>query len=244
MTPPDRTARILALDTATPALSVALIWEGGRGLRTNNEANRHTEHILPLVDELLKAANLAVADLDAVAFGAGPGAFTGLRVACGVAQGLAWAAGKPVVPVGNLTAAARLWAGSGRRGRLAVVNDARMSQCYAAAFEIAGNATGGADLVELSEAVLLEPGDVADFARRHGCSAITGSALGLYGITPEALAGIEWLAGRQASALDIADEAAVRFALGQTVAPQLAAPHYVRNRVALTKAQREAGEKL
>ena len=100
--------QILALETSTELGSCAL-WRDGEVLeRTCPTGRSHSETLLPLVRELLAEAGLKVSQLDAIAFGVGPGAFTGLRVACGGAQGLAVAAGLPLIPVTSLETIASL----------------------------------------------------------------------------------------------------------------------------------------
>src|SRR5262249_23857565 len=103
--------------------------------RVEQAGQRHSELLLPMVRELLAEEGIALADLDGFAFGAGPGSFTGLRIACGVAQGLALGPGKPVVGVPPLEAmaeAARLRYGA---TRVLAALDARMQEAYLAAYE-------------------------------------------------------------------------------------------------------------
>ncbi len=120
--------RILALDTATEACSAALLLHGEVLERYEVLGRGHAERLLPMVQEVLAEGGVALAALDAVAFGRGPGAFTGLRIAAGVTQGLAFGAGLPVVPVSDLAAlAARAAVHHGRRHVLACL-DARMGQ--------------------------------------------------------------------------------------------------------------------
>ena len=94
---------ILALDTATEACSVALLHQGNITFEDELSPRTHTQRILPMVDGLLKNANLSIKEVDYLAFGRGPGSFTGVRVGVGVAQGLALGAELKVVPISNLT---------------------------------------------------------------------------------------------------------------------------------------------
>ena len=125
--------KILALDTATEACSAALLCGGSVYERHDIAPRRHAELVLPMVDGVLAEAGVGLADLDAIAFGRGPGAFTGVRIAAGVTQGLALGAGLPVIPVSSLAALAQP-----ALGKAAVVLpaiDARMGEVYWAAYE-------------------------------------------------------------------------------------------------------------
>jgi tRNA threonylcarbamoyladenosine biosynthesis protein TsaB len=98
--------KLLAIDTATEACSAALACDDDIIERYEVAPRRHAELILPMVQSLLDEAQFGIDAIDAVAFGRGPGAFTGLRIAAGIAQGIAWAVDKPVVPVSTLAAMA------------------------------------------------------------------------------------------------------------------------------------------
>jgi tRNA threonylcarbamoyladenosine biosynthesis protein TsaB len=121
---------ILALDTATEACSAALYAQGDITSRFQVDPRGHARNILPMVEALLNAAGLAIRDLDAIAFGRGPGSFTGLRIAAGITQGLAFAAELPVIPVSTLATLAQ----GAQNDEVLTAIDARMQEVYWGAF--------------------------------------------------------------------------------------------------------------
>lgn len=120
--------KILAIETATEACSAALNIDDTCIQRFEIAPRRHTELILPMIDELLREADIQTSDLDAIAFGQGPGAFTGVRIAIGVTQGLAFAHNLPVIPVSTLAALAQQFAKE--HTYVATAIDARMQEIY------------------------------------------------------------------------------------------------------------------
>jgi tRNA threonylcarbamoyladenosine biosynthesis protein TsaB len=127
--------KLLAIETATEACSVAIYIDGEVHESFRIAPRQHTELVLGMADSLLAEAGLKLSDMDALAFGRGPGAFTGVRIATSVIQGMAFAAELPVVPVSTLAALAqRGFAEYGQR-RVATAIDARMNEVYWAAFE-------------------------------------------------------------------------------------------------------------
>src|SRR5512135_2986411 len=118
--------RFAAFETSTEWCSVALWIDGEISGVEEPVGNRHSERVLPMLELLFKMKNIAASQLDAVAFGAGPGSFTGLRIACGVAQGIAFARGLPVIGISTLEAIAEE---SGAQRVVACI-DARMHEVY------------------------------------------------------------------------------------------------------------------
>jgi len=127
--------RLLAIETATEACSVALCLGTDLLERSELAPRAHAELLLPWIGELLAEGGVRLADLDALAFSRGPGSFTSLRIGIGVAQGLAWGAGIGVVPVSTLQATAQAVAGENLRAAI-VALDARMDEVYCGAFRL------------------------------------------------------------------------------------------------------------
>src|SRR3990170_6623060 len=124
--------RLLAIDTATERCSVALRVEGQIIERSIELPRGHADLVLPMVEEVLREGGLQLRDVDGIAYGRGPGAFTGVRIAVGVVQGLAFGANLPTVGVSNLAAVAQQVARDG--DRILVCMDARMDQVYWSVF--------------------------------------------------------------------------------------------------------------
>jgi tRNA threonylcarbamoyladenosine biosynthesis protein TsaB len=228
--------KLLAIDTATEACSAA-VWTDGAVLARYEVIGRgHAERLLPMVDELLAESGLTLGGLDALAFGRGPGAFTGVRIAVGLAQGLAFGAGLPVVPISNLAALARLALDRYAHETTAVAApaalvclDARMKEVYWA--EAHGRGDGGVDLVSerlgAPELVMLTSASAGRplVAAGHGWSAyplLQERHPSLAACWPDLLP----------RAHEIAALAALEAAAGRLVSPEDAAPVYLRDDVA------------
>jgi tRNA threonylcarbamoyladenosine biosynthesis protein TsaB len=225
--------KILALDLAADNCSVAL-WQYGELIGREAPAVRgHGAQLLAMVDEVLGAAGLGLPALDAIAFGRGPGAFTGLRLAASVTQGLAFAAGLPVIPVSDLRALAQqLMSAPFAAGRVLVCHDARMGEVYWAGFSKAD----GHARADTPEAVARPEAVIAPARSWLGSAAAAGAGSG-FGVYPELAQFGAQLAPLAAQLRARAQEIAVLAAydgVAAAVAPELAVPVYLRNDVTST----------
>lgn len=233
-----RTPVLLAVDTATSVCSVAVAAEGTIHGLARDVGQRHTEHLLAMVDEALAARSLSLGQCDAIAFGAGPGSFTGLRIACGIAQGLAYGIDRPVIPIGNLPAIAFDAFEHQPAARVVLVaQDARMNEAYCGVYS---QTSGPGRVNELMPPSLVAPGDLVALAQRHHVDALAGSALVAFEKALQAFAGTR-IGNAPGQARAIASLAVDAFLASATVDAALAAPIYVRDRVALTVEERRAG---
>jgi tRNA threonylcarbamoyladenosine biosynthesis protein TsaB len=228
--------RLLALDTSTEACSVALLLDGDLRLRFELTERSHAELLLPMVDALLLEAGTALHGLDGLAFGRGPGAFTGLRIAAGVVQGFALGANLPVAPVSSLAAVAEQVTALPGEAVLAC-NDARMGEVYWGVYrrEADGSVTAQApERVSPPDRV----GEGAP-AARHAA----GNALGAYPALAARLVaeGLRLQPGIYPRADAIARLGARLLAAGGGVPAEQALPVYVRDDVARPSAATVTG---
>ena len=226
---------LLALDTSSEFLSLALQIGDKTYVHYQYAGQAASQLVLPQIQALMDSANIKLTDLDGIAFGAGPGAFTGVRVACGVAQGLGFGANLPVVGVNTLLALAQA---SGEDKVIACL-DARMGEIYHAAF-----VRENGEWIELSKTIVCKPeaAPVLD-----GAWAGVGSGWAIYG---EVLSTIyaqnlnQVLPNVTPTAEAILQLSAPIFAAGSAKPAGEAAPIYIRNRVALTTLERAEGLRL
>jgi tRNA threonylcarbamoyladenosine biosynthesis protein TsaB len=214
---------------ATPAAaSATVLSRETAGVRT------HSQSVLPMVQELLREAGVKLADCDAIAFGAGPGSFTGVRTACGVAQGLAFGAGLPVLPMVTLEALAEACRARTGATEVLAVLDARMGEVYWAQYLYADGAW-----TAVREPALSAPQDVSP--QPVPGLAACGNGFAAY---PEAFAGKDFAANAIGDMLPHARDMAVlgvaALAAGLAVPADQAQPLYLRNKVAYTSAERQA----
>ena len=223
--------RLLAFETATKHLSVALWTDGALIERCEVLPNSGAERLLPWVHELLAEASINLQQIDGIAFGAGPGGFTGLRLACGVTQGLAYGADIPVLPISTLQALALA---SGEQFVWACL-DARMHEVYCAAYEV------NHDVVREILPPVCAPYGVSPAPTGLGFVGV-GDGFASYGDVlrtrkPD-LSKI--LPDVYPSAVAVARLAAPKFARGEGISAAAAQPIYVRDKVALTTRERLA----
>ncbi|THU05264.1 tRNA (adenosine(37)-N6)-threonylcarbamoyltransferase complex dimerization subunit type 1 TsaB [Lampropedia puyangensis] len=227
--------RLLAFDTSTDVLSMAV---------QNDDWTRHLELaggaksskvLLPQCMELLAQAQLGLAQLDAVVYGCGPGAFTGLRTSCAAAQGLAWGSGIQAVAVDSLLAiaeGARLAQGV---ERVVAVLDARMQEVYAAPFRWLGAQAGWireADITAMAPAAVQVPEGYV----------LAGNAFSVYPAAFERFASAGLLHPQWPQALAMLSLAPALIAAGHLHNPQEIAPLYIRDKVAQTTQERMAAK--
>lgn len=215
---------LLALDTSTPACSVA-IWRDGQAVEVSEIAsNRHSSLILAMVDRVLAESGTSLNQCDAIAFGRGPGTFTGLRIGVGVVQGLAYGADVPVLPVSSLQAQA---ARAGAENVLAAF-DARMRQVYWGLYRLNtdGYVQADNDIMLTAPELVRVPGAKKWLAAGGGCD--------LYREIIEAAntgAQISFIPQSYPHATDVARLGAIDYRAGKAVPAALALPEYVRNQV-------------
>ncbi len=230
---------LLAIETATESCSAALLGDGCLLARSELAPRRHAELLLPMCEELLAEAGLKRRDLDAIAVGCGPGAFTGVRLAISVAQGIALALDIPVVAVSSLAALA-MQAPDNGAAILAVI-DARMGEVYAGTFRRSADGLVEPIGVEsVGDANVLQLPDVAAWN-------VVGSGWATYrDVLAARLPGAPlWSDGESyPQATDVARLAAPLARDGRGVAPEHALPVYLRDKVALTSVEQEAARRL
>ncbi len=222
--------KILAFDTATEYCSAALWLDGDLRERSTRAGQTHSQLLLPQCQSLLAETGLNLEQLDGIAFGMGPGSFTGLRIGCAVAQGLAFAAGLSVIGINSLQAMAASSGGD----KVLVCLDARMGEVYHAVYARQDDVW-----VELRPPAVCRPEQVPFLAGDGwtGC----GSGFATYSEVllsrfDAAMCGV--VPNCYPYAGQIAQLAAAQFEQGKAYAAELAAPLYIRNKVALKICER------
>lgn len=221
------TPTLLALDTATEACSAALLHQGRVYRRAEVIPRLHAQRLLPMIDEVLAEAGMALADVDALVFGRGPGAFTGVRIATGMVQGLAFACDKPVIAVSNLAALAqRAWREHGAEQVCAAI-DARMDEVYWGCYRLQEGVMtlAGSEVVCAPEQVSLARGFDNPAGAGTGWQYAERLAVPVSASWPQMLP----------DARDLLDLALPAWASGQLLDAAEAQPVYLRDKVATPK---------
>ena len=233
--------KLLALDTSSEFLSLALQLGDSVFTHYQKAGNASSELVLPQIQALLSSANIKLSDLDGIAFGAGPGAFTGVRIACGVAQGLGFGVNIPVVGINTLLAVAQ----ASGEDKVIVCLDARMGEIYHAVFVKEKDSWN-----EISATKVCKPeaAPILPLRASLGMSWVgVGSGWAIYGEILSSLYAknlIQTNANITPTAEAILQLAMPIFVAGEAKPASEAMPNYIRNRVALTSAEREAGQRL
>ena len=226
--------KLLAVETATEACSAAIMIDGEITEQFSLTANGHSKLILPMIDALMADAGLKPTDLDGLAFGCGPGSFTGVRIATGIIQGIAFALDLPVVPVSNLATVAQDFFDHNEENLAFVAMDARMNEIYWGVYQ--RNASGFAELLG-KEAVL--PASEIEFPGVSG----VGIGSGWKAYHQELLSHLSHrVIGYDADILPRARAVArlgtEGFKLGLAVPVEQAMPVYLRDKVAKKESER------
>ena len=230
---------LLAIETSTDACSVALSHGSIVQETFVIQPREHNKILLPMVDEILKGLRLTFADLDALAFGVGPGSFTGLRLSAGVVQGLAFAANKPVIPVSSLAALAFStgeYLGDHAPQNIITVIDARMQDVYFGAFRF-----DRGSLTRLAEDALLPASQLTALAKNIPDSIIVGDGWPADVAMPSTGKPMAAIYPHASAVLALAKE---RFHAGETVAAEQALPVYLRETVSWQKWQPKSSKKI
>ncbi|WP_164962653.1 tRNA (adenosine(37)-N6)-threonylcarbamoyltransferase complex dimerization subunit type 1 TsaB [Rubrivivax sp. JA1026] len=232
------TARLLAFDTSTERMAVALAAPHGAWTADEAGGALASAALLPTVQALLARAGLVLAEVDAIAFGRGPGAFTGLRTSCAVAQGLAFGIGCPVLPVDSLLIVAEdarvQLAPEAAEFEVDVAMDARMDEVYAARWRWADGRWH-----ELVAPALYTLEAFAAMAAGSG-GVVAGSAIAAFGERLGLAPGRAVVAAEHDRPAALLRLARAAWAAGEGVDAALALPLYLRDKVALTTREREA----
>ncbi len=229
----DKATKLLAIESAGTLCSVAVVGFDQDIFLSSQPNQKHTSVILGMIRSALESASGSLESLDAIVFGAGPGAFTGLRVACGMAQGLGWALNKKLISVNNLSALAYSQLDKLEDGqRLLVSTDARMHECYTAVY-----AKEGYRIIEKLSPFLSSPQDLITWTEKNGCTCLCGNAFRLYDVMIPPSCRL--LSTEDANAQILLAPARIDFVEHKFITPEQASPLYVRNHVAQTIEERK-----
>lgn len=223
--------KLLAIDTATEQCSVAVLHGDSSFARCVPTPRGHADMVLPMVQEVMAEAGVSFTELDAIAFGRGPGSFTGVRIAIGVAQGLAFATGLPLLPISNLAAIAQQGGARVQVGeRLLVCMDARMGEVYSGLFELGGDGL----VVVVGDERLSAPEQIQ--VPVEGMALALGMGFRAYAPLRERYVRVAIVDDALPRAIEVAYLARRDWLAGLAVSPELATPVYLRDQVAHVKA--------
>ena len=232
---------ILALDTSTPACSVALLVNGVMMEDFRIAPRKHNELILPMVEQMLTQAQLSLSDLDAIAFARGPGSFTGLRIAAGVVQGLAYGADLPVIPVSTLAALALDGFNQTNESHWLAALDARMGEVYIGGYHIT-HGTDGLKVSSTFQEAVLKPNMMTKLDLSHqGIGSGWCYEDELKAVVPNEVTHLLLDAAPKASC--IAQLAELAWLAGETVAAHEAVPTYLRDEISWEKQPLKVGKR-
>jgi len=223
---------LAAIDTSTELASVAVLYQGKLYTQQSIGAATHSATVLPMMQQVLQQAGIALADCEAFAYGCGPGSFTGVRTACGLVQGLAFGTQRKVIPVVTLLAMAQAARAAGAGDDVIAVMDARMGEVYWARYRYAEQwQIVSEPSLSRAEQVVLTP-----------AAAVCGNGVLAYPVPFTGLIAEKRFPDILPHAADIIRLATVAWANGEVLEPRDAQPIYLRNMVALTTAERQVAQ--
>ena len=230
---------LLALDTATETCSVALLRGGEKTHLAQFAKREHTKHILPMVDEILAQSGITLRQVDALVFGRGPGSFTGVPIGAGIAQGLAFGADLPVIPVSNLAAMAQAAYAQYQAENVLTAIDARMNEVYFAQWQAQKVRSDFGEFLDwqsmIAEQVCSPSNVIEQVAQQHHENAVlAGTGWEAYPELKEANLG-KATEITLPSALYMLDLALPKWFAGETISPLEIEPIYLRNEVTWKK---------
>lgn len=231
---------VLAVETATQACSVALIYQGQEYIRHEILPQKHAHRVLEMVDEVINESGVSTDKIDLLAYGEGPGAFTGVRIASGVIQGLALGWDKPVLAVSSLLAMAEsvlIDKYSASDVNWCALLDARMKEIYL----LSGTYQSACNLISSNEPVLISPHDIADYLDTSKAYVGIGDTHEEYPELSNSF--IDWCSSLP-SAVSIARLAQKKFTEAKSLDEIIPNPLYLRNQIADTIAERKLKKEL
>lgn len=219
---------LLAIETSTEMASVALLSKNDLIYRELSGVQTHSQGVLPAIQALLREAGIGLRQCDAIAFGCGPGAFTGVRTACGIVQGLAFGAELPILPIVSLHAMAEAARATQTETDFVCVLDARMGEVYWAHYRFLNQSWQQIMGPALSTSAL-----VLAYANLHAEVLVVGN-----GIAQTIKFTKNKIISKMPHAEQIARLALLDYSMGQGLVAEMAQPLYLRNKIALTTAER------